>query len=76
MNSHAFQDLVQRKTHCTIEQLREMPLDESRRRVESRLGRRLVFSSNWPFIGRGSVMQRRTLSRDEVEACVDEALAS
>ena len=70
----AFIQLVEEQTGRTINEIRATPLDRGRRDLEKELGRRLRLSVNWPFIGRGSVMHGRTVSRDQVEQQVDEAL--
>ena len=69
-----FELAIEASTGEKIEILRSQPLDERRRAIEKKLGRRLRFTSRYPFIGRGSVLHGCTLSRDEVDAKVDEAL--
>ncbi len=59
---------IERATGEKIEDLQSAPIDERRRRVETRNKSSMKFRSHFPFIGRGSVMRDRVLSHEEVEA--------
>lgn len=65
---------IEKTTRESIESLRDMPLDERRRKIEKKQGRRLVITRNFPFIGRGNVMRDRTISHEEIEKQLDEVL--
>ncbi len=59
---------IERATGEKIEDLQSAPIDERRRRVEAKKKSSMIFRSQFPFIGRGSVMRDRVLSHQEVEA--------
>jgi hypothetical protein len=70
----AFERALEHATGETIESLRKMPIDERRRMIERKKGRRMRFTSRFPFIGRGTILHNDILSREEVEERLDEAL--
>ena len=65
---------IENATGESVESLRSMPLDERRQLIEKKTGRRLKVTRNFPFIGRGNVMRDETVSRDQVETELREAL--
>lgn len=65
---------IERATGQPIESLRNSTLTEQRRIVEEKTGHRLVFTRNFPFIGRGNVMRDQTVSHEEVEKLLAEAI--
>ena len=65
---------IARRTGLSIESLRSMTPHELRERVEKKTGHGLVFTCNFPFIGRGNVMRDKTVSRERIEKQLDEAL--
>ena len=67
-----FERAVEKSVGESVESIRQMPLDERRKKMEAT--RPLRFFSLFPFIGRGNVLRGRTLSRDKVEENLDEAL--
>ena len=68
----AFELAIEAKVGDTIESIREMSVDERRKLVETKHGSPMKVVSYWPFIGRNEPPQ--TLSREEVDKLVDEAL--
>ena len=69
-----FELCVERSTGKSIEYLRETPIDEQRLAVEAVHGKRLVFKSYFPLIGRGNVLHNRLITHDEAEAALRKAL--
>lgn len=65
---------IEATTGQTIDNLRNMPLDTLRRLIEKKRQSAVVITRNFPFLGRGNVMRDETISRDEVEKQLDEAL--
>lgn len=55
------ESMVQRVTGRSAEEIRRQPLDEERRQVETRTGKRMRFTRNFPFIGRGCIMGDRAI---------------
>lgn len=72
--STGFVQALERETGESIEQLRNMTIDDRRRMLEKRPGFITRFASVFPFIGRGNVMRDRVLSREEVNEILDESL--
>lgn len=72
--NEAFERTIERIVGESIESIREMPVDERRRRTEKKFVRPMRFYSAFPFIGRGNVMREHILTHDEVEAALNEAL--
>jgi phosphoribosylformylglycinamidine (FGAM) synthase-like amidotransferase family enzyme len=59
----------------TIREVQEQTLSDRRREVEANhKGRRMMFSINFPFIGRGNVLRDRVLSHEEIDKQFNEAL--
>src|SRR5690606_30311456 len=52
----AFVKALERKTGEDLEQMRSEPLGDRRLRTEEKLGRPWHFKSEFPYIGRGSVL--------------------
>lgn len=60
-----------------VEEIRHTPLDELRKRFEARDGgRRMRFLSEFPFIGRGSVLGDRLVPHEEAERAFASAVAT
>lgn len=74
MTPPALKQAVEQATGESIEVLRSRSLEENRRVAEKRHGRRLFFTSKFPFIGRGNVMRDRLITRQDIDAALDEAL--
>ncbi len=70
----AFERAVEMASGESVASLRDMPIDERRKIVEEKCKRRMSFPSFFPFIGRGSVLRDCTISREEIEAQLDELL--
>lgn len=68
------ESVVQQVTGRSVEDIRRQPLDEERRQVEARTGKRMRFTRNFPFIGRGCIMGDRAKSSEEIDRMLDEAL--
>lgn len=59
-----------------VEEIRHTPLDELRKRFEARDGgRRMRFLSEFPFVGRGSVLGDRLVPHEEAERAFASAVA-
>lgn len=69
-----FERAIEAATGESVEQLRDTPIDERRKRIEKRRRRRMRFIPHWPFIGRGNIIHGGTQSRDQINTSVDEAL--
>jgi hypothetical protein len=65
---------VMRALGLTLDEVRDMPVDQMRSKAEAYLGRRPKVISCFPFIGSG-VNRERTITHEEVEAALDLALA-
>lgn len=68
----SFELAIEEEVGDTIESIREMPIDERRKRVEAKHGSPMKVVSYWPFIGREEPPQ--TLSRKEINRLVDRDL--
>ncbi len=58
---------IERATGKSIKSLQAMPIAERRRVIESERGKCIVFTRNFPFIGRGNVLGDQTLSHAQVD---------
>lgn len=66
---------IESETGKTIREIQEQTLSDRRREVEANhKGRKMVFSDNFPFIGRGNVLRDRVLPHEEVDRQFNEAL--
>ena len=65
---------IELTTGETIDDLRRTPISDRREAIEKKKGSRMVVSRFFPFIGRGNVLRDKTISREEVEQQLDEAL--
>jgi hypothetical protein len=70
-----FELAIEQKVGESIDQIRDMPIDERRRMNERKHGKTMLFVSLFNFIGRGNVLRDRTVSHEEVEAEVDKVLS-
>ncbi len=74
MTPPALKRAVEQATGESLDVLRSRSIDETRRVAEKRRGKRFVFTSKFPFIGRGNVMRDKVITREEVDAYLDDAL--
>lgn len=58
---------IEKATGKSIEALQDMPIAERRRSIESERRQCVVFTRNFPFIGRGNVLGDQTLSHAQVD---------
>ena len=65
---------VELATGENIQSLQNTTLDEWRRVVEAKHKAPMRFRSWFPFIGRGNVLRDRTLTHNQVEQALTEAL--
>lgn len=63
-----------RITGQSAEDLRKQYLENIRKHFEKKHGRRMVFMSKFPFIGRGNVMRDRLIAHEEIEKMLEKAL--
>jgi hypothetical protein len=63
---------VERSTGMSIDEIRNTSIDERRDMLE-KAGRKMKFSSAFPFIGRGNV-NRDTVSTEEINKELDKVL--
>jgi len=56
-----------------IDLIRQTPIDERRKIVEKKHGKRMQFRSYFPLVGR-NVLHGKILTHEEVEASLDKAL--
>ena len=68
------ESVAQRATGKSAQELRDQPISELRREVETKSRRRMRFLSNFLFVGRGNVIRDKILSHGQVETLLDEAL--
>ena len=61
---------IEKLTGISAIELRKTTIDKRRKLVEKEKGK-LLFTTKFPFIGRGNVLGDRTLSNDSVNALVD-----
>jgi hypothetical protein len=66
--------VVEHDTGETAENLRSLPLDEFRIKIELAHKRVLQFVSKFPFIGRGNVMRDKIVDRATVNRMLDAAI--
>jgi len=65
---------TEQATGQSIEFIRNTPLDELRRIEEKKRGHPLVFTSYFPWIGRGNILRNRLISREEVKSEFENAI--
>ena len=65
---------IAESTGCSIEYLKNTPLDELRKNAEEKRGFPLRFVSVFPWIGRGNVVRDRLVSHEEAVAAYDDAI--
>jgi len=75
MANTAFEKAIEKTTGELIDSLRNMPIDERRKKIEKKFNRRMSFPSPFPRIGRGNVLGNRTLSRQKIEDQLDRVLS-
>lgn len=63
-----FEQAIETAMGESIENLRQIPIDERRARMENASGRTLFFRTRFPFIGRGNVMRDHVVHNDKVES--------
>ncbi len=66
---------VERSTGKSVDELRNTPLDEQRRKIEERTGRTFRFTTAFPFIGRGNVNRDRIVSGSDINKEIDRILS-
>jgi hypothetical protein len=59
---------------CSVEYLKNTPLDELRANAEKKRGAPLKFVTVFPWIGRGNVLRDRLVSHEEAIAAYDDAI--
>jgi len=74
MATTSFEQMIEATSGESIDQIRSTPLDELRAKEEQRRGKPLLFSSTFPFLGRGTVMHDRLVSHQEAERAYENAI--
>jgi hypothetical protein len=74
MVSDLFERAIERGTGLPIDVLRQTPIEELRESAEHKLGRPFQIVSVFPWAGRGNVLRDRLVSREELDADLDNAL--
>jgi hypothetical protein len=67
-------DAIEQATGQTVQQLRNMSIDEQRVAIEKKHRKPMRFYSAFPFIGRGSIMGDKIISHADLEKLVSKAL--
>lgn len=75
MANTPFERAIEKMTGESVDSLREMPIDGWRQIIEDKHKKPMLFVSLFPLIGRGNVLGRRTLSRQEIEDKLDKVLS-
>ena len=75
MRLQLLEQIAERVTGKTADDLRQTSVERLREQVELRHGGKpMQFPSHFPFIGRGNVMRDRTISHVDVEKVLDRIL--
>lgn len=67
MAKHELEAALEQEIGKSIEEIRNLPVDEMREKIESSIGRPLNYKSYYPIIGRGNILRDRLVTHDRVE---------
>lgn len=68
------EQVIAHKVGLTIEQLRQTNPVDIAQRIEQRTHKKLSFSSQFPFIGRGNVLRDGVITSDQINKEIDRIL--
>jgi len=69
-----FEMAVEKEVGESVEAIRQMPIDERRRRIENKFHQVMRIVSFFPFIGRGNVLRDQTVPHEVVESELRKAI--
>lgn len=72
--STKLEQVIARKVGLSIEQLRQTNPVDIAKRIEQRTHKKLTFSSQFPFIGRGNVLRDGVITSDQINKDIDRIL--
>lgn len=72
--SSQLEKVIARKVGLSIEQLRQANPVDIAKRIEQRTHKKLSFSSQFPFIGRGNVLRDGVMTTEQINKDIDRIL--
>jgi len=74
MASPILEKSLEQASGQSIANLRSLSVSEVRAMAQKKHGRRFHLKSQWPFIGRGTVLRDNVLTHEQVETAFDDAM--
>ena len=68
------EQVIARKVGLNIEQLRQTNPVDIAKRIEQRTHKKLTFSSQFPFIGRGNALRDGVMTTEQINKDIDRIL--
>ena len=73
-NTIILERILKKRTNSSLDDISSMDLEDMRALAEAKAKTKFSFKSFFPLIGRGNVLEDRTLSHGQVEDMLTEAL--